>query len=79
MKNEKRTNQSTAMSRPHNYVPALYERGEQPGPSLGRPIQLAPRHEVAHIIDVPMNATQHSEAKRSAVDRALGFVIASGR
>jgi fatty acid desaturase len=53
-----------------NYVPARYEERREN-------IQVAPRHEVAHIIDVPMNATQHIEMKTSAVDRAKGFLIAS--
>lgn len=54
-----------------NYVPAL------PTSQKAAPIELAPRHEVQHIIDVPMNATQHIEMRTSAVDRSLGFLIAS--
>ena len=74
MSEKKRTGmtyqESMPVERPHNYVPALHQHDEQP-------IQLAPRHEVAHIIDVPMNATQHIELRTSAVDRAKGFLIAS--
>lgn len=60
--------ETVSINKPTNYVSAL-DRQE--------PIQLAPRHEVSHIIDVPMNATQHIEMKTSAVDRSLGFLLAS--
>lgn len=33
--------------------------------------------QTAHVIDVPPTATQHVEMKTSAVDRALGFLIAN--
>lgn len=33
--------------------------------------------EVSMIIDTPMSATQHVEMRTSAVDRSLGFLIAS--
>lgn len=61
--------ESTAIVRPSNFVPAPL-----PPPA---PIQLAPRNEVAHTLNVPMSATQHVEMKTSAVDRAKGFLIAS--
>lgn len=59
--------------RPSNYLAATDERQGRDD----RQIQLAPRYEIAHTIDVPMNATQHIEMRTSSVDRAKGFLIAS--
>jgi hypothetical protein len=57
------------IQRPNNYVPALHEEQRRELPAY------APRHEVSHVIDVPMNAVQHIEMKTSAVDRGKGFLI----
>lgn len=57
------------IERPHNFVPALYEEPRRELPSY------APKHEVMHTIDVPVNATQHIEMRTSAVDRSKGFLI----
>lgn len=40
-------------------------------------MEVLPPAETVHRIDVPMQATQHIEMKTSAVDRALGFLIAN--
>lgn len=56
------------IARPANFVEPLYE--DPP-----RSTEIVPRHEVAHTINVPLNATQHIELRTSAVDRAKGFLI----
>ena len=61
--------QSTAIARPHNFVEPAYEEQRRDLPAY------APRHEVMHTIDVPLNAVQHIEMKTSSVDRAKGFLI----
>ena len=68
-----RYNESVSVERPpSNYVPALHEQQ-----SRQEHMPIAPLHEVRHVLDVPMNATQHIEMKTSAVDRSLGFLLAS--
>jgi hypothetical protein len=72
MKETKRTGltvkESTAIARPINFVEPYQDR---------QAIQLAPKNEVLHTLDLPLSATQHIELRTSAVDRAKGFLIAS--
>lgn len=59
---------------PQNYVPA------HTGRTTAHPMsasELTALNNAQHVIDVPLSATQHIEMKTSAVDRALGFLIAN--
>ena len=69
MSKNKTRESTTALARPHNFVEPSYEEQRRDLPAY------APRHEVSHVIDVPMNASQHIEMKTSAVDRGKGFLI----
>ena len=52
--------------------------GQQTTALAKRPrMEVLPPADTRHTIDVPMQATQHVEMKTSAVDRSLGFLIAS--
>ena len=51
------------------FTPALVRREAAPAPPINA--------NISHTIDVPPSATQHVELRTSAVDRALGFAIAT--
>lgn len=56
-----------------NYVPAL----PVPARRQATDIEIMPSYQVGHTIDAPLSAIQHVEMQTSAVDRSLGFLLAS--
>lgn len=66
--------QQGLVQRRYNYTPAATEitTVAKRGPAKALPVQ-----ETRHVIDVPMQATQHIEMRTSAVDRSKGFLLAN--
>lgn len=74
MKRQRTNESTTALARQGEVMPANFvvpAEGRRELPSY------APKHEVTHVIDAPLSATQHIEMRTSAVDRAKGFLIAA--
>lgn len=70
----KKTYHETIDVRPSNFVTVAEEQSQLAAPTPAYPIVT---HDVRHVLDVPLSATQHIEMRTSAVDRSLGFLLAS--